>query len=161
WFGKGVGLVRRTVDLASNGTDAAVEEQLIGVSVDGVQHGMLPVGVLADGLAQADSDWANPGRAGVASAGTGFLGGDDSASATGPSGTLGLFVSPSGAVEQTVTLAPSVPWGVHQRSVAFDGQNYVVVLGIQPVIAMKLSPSGAILGTTMIAAEGHDATVAS
>jgi hypothetical protein len=126
-----------------------------------VSTGLLPVGVsnshgqtlrltpeflIGGGVAQANSDYTNPGRTGIGSDGTNFLVVFPRTLGS-PMGLVGEVVSGGGVVQQTIQISADISQ-FSSPAVGFDGTNYMVVFQRNgQILGERVSPSGAVLDT--------------
>jgi hypothetical protein len=177
WFAPGVGIVRQrtttTVDVETSTFDA----QLRGYQVDGVRHGVGPIGTAVDDLAPADGFVTPPqGDPVVASDGSGFM--VVARKVTGQPGAylsrwVAQLVQADGSPLGTpLDLGPptpvSDPLDGDSAAVVFDGVNYLVVheadedfqaTGLMTsLVSVRVSRQGELVGDPVVvvpATPGH------
>lgn len=154
WFAPGIGQVKEMSVANASGTSVTTTYDLKGYVVNGQSHGFGPPKVLT-----ASSTNLADFIAAVTSDGTNFLLVTHHAPADGSAmNWVGTLLAPDGTLIKTFDITPSVSpvAATTQLAVAaFDGSNYLVVYvpdlnpGGQPdtLAAVRISPSGAILGT--------------
>jgi hypothetical protein len=151
WLAPGVGPVKRQFGASSAGFSESVTEELAGYFAEGKGKGRVSL-TIASGVADANSNEANPGRAGLVAGANQYLLVSCRSQGTS-SGLVGVFVSGATAGEpfpiapgDCGSLGGTSDNSISQPSVAFDGTSYLVVFVKGANIhGIRVSPSGVVL----------------
>lgn len=164
WRAPDVGTLRQTVQMNMMNVSESLSLDLRGLSVNGVQAGMLAPRDLLSNLATADSDTTRPGQPALASDGTRYL-----LVSNRPSGSarqwIGQFIGADGQLQGSVDISPTTDlWG--SPKVAWNGSNYLVVTGAGNAYGMRaqrISATGVLLDAypgTDLAPDGYNRALA-